>query len=70
MKVSIIVNVPSPLPYTSSRKAKSLGDVKALSLVLQNHFSSLDGLETTYVVSKFWVNPNEIEEYASDIGRK
>jgi len=64
-------------------------------LVLQNHFSSLDGLETTnvggdphisasiistaivkfnsdhitvenWVVSKFWVDPNEMEEHASD----
>jgi len=49
VEVSTIVIVPSPSPHTSPRKAKSLGDVKALSLVLQNHFSSLDGLKTTDV---------------------
>jgi len=70
MEVSTIVTVPSSSPHTSPRKAKSLGDVKALSLVLQNHFFSLDGLETTDVVSKFWVDPNEMEEDANDTGRK
>jgi len=30
------------------------------------HFSSLDGLETTDVVSKFWVYPNEMEDDSSD----
>ena len=63
----VIVIVPSPSPHTHPRKAKSLGDVKALSLVLQNHFSFLDGLKTTDVVSKFWVDPNEMEEDVSDI---
>jgi len=66
VKVSAIVTVPSSSPHTSPRKAKSLRDVKALSLVLQNHFSSLDGLETTNVVSKFWADPNEMEEDVSD----
>jgi len=66
VEVSTIVTVPSSSPHTSPWKAKSLGDVKALSLVLQNHFSSLDGLETTNVVSKFWTDPNEIEKDASD----
>ena len=51
-------------------RAKPLGDVKALSLVFQNHFSSLDGFETTNVVSKFWADPNEMEEDASDIGEE
>jgi len=68
VKVSAIV--PSPLPHTSSRKAKSLGDLKALSLVLPNHFSSLDGLKTTDVVSKIWVDPNKMEEDASDTGEE
>jgi len=54
VEVSDIVTVPSPSRHTSPRKAKSLGDVKPLlldndRLVLQNHFSSLDGLETTKV---------------------
>ena len=49
VEVSAIVTVPSQSPHTSPRKAKYLGDVKAISLVLQNHFSSLDGLETTDV---------------------
>ena len=54
MEVSAIVIVPSLSRHTSPRKVKSLGDVKALlpyndTLVLQNHFSSLDGLETTDV---------------------
>jgi len=70
VEVVAIAIVPSSSPHTSPRKAKPLGDVKALSLVLQNHFSSLDGLETTNVVSKFWVNPNEMEEDASDIGEE
>jgi len=70
VEVSAIVTVPSSSPHTSLRKAKSLGDVKALSLVLQNHFSFLDGLETTNVVSKFWTDPNEMEEDASDIGEE
>jgi len=52
------------------QKTKSLGDVKALSLVLQNHFSSLDGLENTNVLAKFWADPNEMEEDASDTGEK
>jgi len=39
-------------------------------LVLQNHFSSLDGLKTTNVVSKFWVDPNEMEKDASDTGEE
>ena len=94
VEVFAIVTVLSLLRYTSPRKAKSLRDVKALlldndMLVLQNHFSSLDGLETTdvggaphigtsiilttivefnsdyitvenWVVSKFWVDPNEM----------
>ena len=47
------VVVPYPSCHTSPQKAKLLRDVKALlpdndTLVLQNHFSSLDGLETTY----------------------
>ena len=49
VEVSAIVTVPSQSPYTSPQKAKYLGDVKAISLVLQNHFSSLDGLKTTDV---------------------
>jgi len=49
VEVSAIVIVPSFLPHTSHQKAKSLGDVKAQLLVLQNHLSSLDGLETTNV---------------------
>jgi len=52
------------------QKAKSLGDAKALSLVLQNHFSSLDGLENTNVLSKFWADPNEMEEDDSDTGEE
>jgi len=99
VEVSAIVTVPSLSPHTSSRKAKSLGDIKELSLVLQNHFSSLDGSETTdvggdpnigasiiptviaeinsdhitvknQVVSKFWADPNEMEENASDTGEE
>ena len=76
--MSAIVTVPSP------------------SLVLQNHFSSLEGLETTdvggdpyvgtsttivefnydhitienHIGSKFWADPNEMEEDASDIGEE
>jgi len=51
-EISTIVVVPSSSCHTSPRKAKSLGDAKALlpdndTLVLQNHLSSLDGLETT-----------------------
>ena len=49
VEVSAIVTVPSQSPHTSPQKTKYLGDVKAISLVLQNHFSSLDGLETTDV---------------------
>jgi len=54
VEVFAIVNIPSSLRHTSPQKAKSLGNVKALlhnndTLVLQNHFSSLDGLETTNV---------------------
>jgi len=46
------VVVISSSRHTSSQKDKSLEDVKALlpdndTLVLQNHFSSLEGLETT-----------------------
>ena len=52
------------------QKAKSLGDVKALSLVLQNHFSSLDGLENANVPSKFWVDPNEMEKDDNDTGEE
>ena len=70
LEVSAIVIVPSLSPHTSHRKAKSLGDVKALSLVLQNHFSSFDGLETINVVSKFWVDPNEMEEDVNDTGEE
>ena len=70
VEVFAIVIVPYSSPHTSLWKAKSLGDVKALLLVLQNHFSSLDGLETTNVVSKFWVDPNEMEEDASDTGEE
>ena len=67
VEVSDIMTVPSPSTHTSPQKTKSLEDVKALSLVLQNHFSSLDGLETIDVVSKFWVDPNEMmEEDAND----
>ena len=52
MEVSATVVVPSLSRHTSPWKAKSLWDAKALlpynnTLVLQNHFSSLDGLETT-----------------------
>jgi len=57
-------------PYTSHWKAKSFRDVKALVLVLQNHFSSLDDFETTNVVSKFWANPNEMEEDANNTGEE
>jgi len=39
-------------------------------LVLQNHFSSLDGLEIIDVVSEFWVDPNDMEEDASDTGEE
>jgi len=51
VEVSSTVTVPSPSCHTSPWKAKSLWDAKALlldndTLVLQNHFSSLDGLET------------------------
>jgi len=104
VEVSAIVVVPSPSGHTSPRKAKSLGDVKTLlpdndTLVLQNHFSSLDGLKTTdvggdphtgvpviptaivdinyehitienQVASKFWANPNEMEEHGSDTGEE
>jgi len=37
---------------------------------MQNHFSSLNGLEITDVVSKFWVDPNEMKEDVTDTGRK
>ena len=70
VEVAAIVIAPSSSPHTSPRKAKPPGDVKALSLVLHNHFSSLYGLETTNVVSKFWVDPNEMEEEANDIGEE
>jgi len=70
VEVSTIVTVPSLSPHTTPQKDKSLGDVKALSLVLQNQFSSLGGLETTDVISKFWVDPNEMEEDASDTGEE
>ena len=69
------------------------------TLVLQNHFFSLDGLETidvggdsnigasiiltaivkfnydhitieNRVVSKFWVDPNEMEEHANNTGKE
>ncbi|XP_068466565.1 uncharacterized protein [Phaseolus vulgaris] len=66
VEVSTIVTVPSQSPHTSPRKAKYLRDVKAISLVLQNHFSSLDDLETTDAVSKFWADSNEMKEDASD----
>jgi len=54
VEVSASVAVPSPSCHTSPQKAKALGDVKELlpdnnTLVLQNHFSSLDGLKTTNV---------------------
>jgi len=54
VKVSTTVVVPSPSCHTSPWKAKLLWDVKVLlpnndMLVLQNHFSSLHGLETTDV---------------------
>ena len=104
MEVSSIVVVPSSSCRTSPRKVKSLGDAKALllendTLVLQNHFSSFDGFETTdaggdphtgtpiiltaivklnfehitvenQVISKFWADPNDMEEHASDIGQE
>jgi len=104
VEVSATVVVPSLLRHTSPRNAKSLGDVQALLLdndtvVLQNQFSFLDGLETTdvesnphtdepiiriaivefnyehinienQVVSKFWTNPNEMEEHVSDTGEE
>ena len=104
VQVSALVTVPSPSRHTFPWKAKSLRDVKALlpdndTLVLQNHFSSLDDLETTdvggdshigvsiiltvivefnfdhitvenRVVSKFWDDPNEMEEHVSDIGEE
>jgi len=70
VEVSAIVIVPPSSPHTFPRKGKPLGDVKALSLVLQNHFSSRNGLETTNFVSKFWVDPNEMEKDASDIGEE
>jgi len=70
VEVSAIAIVPSSSPHTSPRKAKPIGDVKALSFVLQNHFSSFNGLETTNVVSKFWADPNEMEEDVSDIGEE
>jgi len=52
VEVSATVVIPSLSRHTSPWKAKSLWDAKALlldnnTLVLQNHFSSLDGLETT-----------------------
>jgi len=54
VEVSGIVTTPSPSRHTSPRKPKYLEDVKSLlpdndMFVLQNHFSSLDGLETTDV---------------------
>jgi len=70
VEVYAIVIVSSSSPHTSHQKGKSLEDVKALSLDLQNHFSSLDGLETTNVVSKFWVDPNEMEEDVNDTGEE
>jgi len=52
VEVSAIMAIPFPSRHTSPWKAKSLWDAKALlpdndTLVLQNHFSSLDSLETT-----------------------
>jgi len=70
VEVYAIVTAPSLSPHTTPREAKSLGDVKSLSLVLQNQFFSLGGLETTYVISKFWAEPNEMEEDASDNGEE
>ena len=69
VEVFAIATVPSSSPHTPW-KAKPLGNVKVISLVLQNHFFSLNGLETTNVVSKFWVDPNEMGEDASDIGEE
>jgi len=67
VEVSVIVTVPSSSPHTSPRKAKSFGDVKALSLVLQNHFSSLDGLETTNVGGDPYIGTSiAIVEFNSD----
>jgi len=52
VEVSVTVGIPSTSRHTSHWKAKSLWDAKALlpdndTLVLQNHFSSLDSLQTT-----------------------
>jgi len=66
VEVSAIVIVPSSSPHTTPWKAKSLEDVKALSLVLQNQFSSFGGLKNTNVISTFWADPNDMEEDASD----
>jgi len=52
VEISATMAIPSPSCHNSPWKAKSLWDAKALlpdndTLVLQNHFSSLDSLETT-----------------------
>jgi len=74
---SNIVVVPSPPRENSPMAAQSL------ALTLQNHFSSLDGLETaneaggpntgkpivpTSIDSKFWADRSETEETTSDTG--
>jgi len=53
VEVSATGDVPSPSRHASPRIANLLRDAKALlpnndTLVLQNHFLSLDGLEITY----------------------
>ena len=70
VEVSAIVTVPSLSPHTSPRKVKSVGDVKTLSLILQNHFSSLDGLETTDVVSNFGLILTRWRRMPVILGRK
>jgi len=52
VEVSATVDVPSLSRHAFPRMANSLGDAKALlsdndTLILQNQFSSLDGLEIT-----------------------
>jgi len=70
VEVSAIVIVPSSIPHTSHRQAKSVGDVKALSLVLQNHFSSLDGLKLRILFQNFGLILMRWRRMSVILGRK
>jgi len=91
--------VVSTTPFTTHMNGHHMSAIMIVpspSLVLQNQFSSLEGLETTdvggdpyiststaivefnydhitvenHIGSKFWIDPNEMEEDASDTGEE